>query len=279
MPELPEVESQVRGLQEIVGTTIVSVWTKATPRFFGGNERGVRRAVPQQMIVSIVRRGKHIVMTLSRNVLLAHLGMTGHFLVAQPENVNRWWQHTDRFVRAALQLSDGRVAYFSDIRKFGHLYCYTPQQAERYLGRLGAEPLAVSVHDFSQELHRRRGAIKPLLLSQKVVAGLGNIYIDESLFMARIHPLHAAEKLSPRQVVALHAAMQKVLTRSIAAGGSSFRDFVNVQARKGRYQKEFLVYSNKGRPCPRNAKHGEITKIVVTTRGTHLCTTCQPTPQ
>lgn len=279
MPELPEVENQVRGLQAIVGKKILVVWTSATPRFFGATEGLLHKVVPQQKVVTVARRGKHIVITLSKNVLLAHLGMTGHFLVTQPTNTREWWQHSDRFVRVALRLSGGQVAYFSDIRKFGHLYCYTPKQAKRYLGQLGVEPLAVSAADFTKELRRRRGAIKPLLLGQKVVAGLGNIYVDESLFLARIHPRQSSEKLSTRQVVELHRVMQQVLQRSIAAGGSSFRDFVNVQARKGRYQKEFLVYSNKGRPCPRDAKHGAITKIVVATRGTHLCTTCQPIHQ
>ena len=277
MPELPEVENQVRGLrQHLVGATIFDFWTDSPKLFWKKDIATTKKNVRGKKIEGVERRGKHIILALNEGVVLAHLGMTGHFLIEDQSQVP--WHQTprDRFIRIALKLDGKKVLYYSDIRKFGHFYYFSQDDAQKYLdARLGPEPLAITAKDFRASLQKYRGAIKPLLLGQRVVAGLGNIYIDESLYYAKIHPQTSVQSLSPQKIAALHTAMQNVLMKSIAVGGSSFKDFVDIKARKGRFQNEFAVYASAGKSCARTSCSGIIQKIVVATRGTHFCPNCQ----
>jgi formamidopyrimidine-DNA glycosylase len=278
MPELPEVETVARLVRpSLLGRTITGAhvsWARslgglARPRFAA--------AVVGARVVSVGRRAKFVRLGLERGgapagELLVHLRMTGRLHVERPEAGPR--EH----VRVALDLDDGRRLFFVDARKFGR-FTFT-DDPERKLGKLGPEPLG---DDFTPErllagLRGRRRLLKPLLLDQSFVAGLGNIYADESLFRARLHPLVRSDRVSPHKARALHGAIRATLERAIEREGSSFDAFYRTpEGRPGGYQDEFQVYGRDGQPCPRCGR--TLVRIVVGQRGTHLCPRCQVRPR
>ncbi len=277
MPELPEVETVTRGLRaSLVGYTVVGVevhWARSVippnPTAFA------RRLVCRgQMVTDVGRRGKWVVITLSGgDTLLVHLRMTGQLVLESGGGLN------DRHSRVLLFLDDGRRLRFSDQRKFGRMVLTSEPQ--EVLGDLGPEPLA---DDFTAArlrdmLARRRGRIKPLLLNQQFLAGLGNIYTDEALWQAGIHPLRRANTLSPAEVRRLHRAIRSVLRAAIASGGTTLPDAAYQQAdgRSGEFASRLAVYGRVGQPCPRCG--ATIERIRVGQRGTHFCPRCQPLPE
>ena len=196
--------------------------------------------------------------------------MTGRLRVVPPGSE----AVSDPYVRAWFDLSDGRVLIFKDLRKFGRLWLV--HDAATVTGKLGLEPLepCFSVEALAERLARRRTAIKALLLDQSVVAGLGNIYADEALFRAGIHPLRAAAGLSQDEVARLHEAIVAVLSAAVAGRGTTVRDYAPPLGRQGNYQEELLVYQRTDQPCPRCGQ--PIQRIRVTQRSTHFCPHCQP---
>jgi len=288
MPELPEVETIARGLRaSLVGRTVVGVevrWARSLippdPTTFA--RRLVHRG---QVVTDVTRRGKWVVITLSGgDTLLVHLRMTGQ-LVLEPGGGYGKPPYSggecpdDRHVRALLFLDDGRRLRFSDQRKFGRIVLTAkPQQV---LGDLGPEPLG---DDFTparlrEMLAQRRGRIKPLLLNQRFLVGLGNIYTDEALWQAGIHPLRRADTLSPAEVRRLHRAIRSVLRAAIASGGTTLPDAAYQQpdGRSGEFASRLAVYGRVGQPCPRCGT--TIERIKISQRGTHLCPRCQPWPK
>ncbi len=267
MPELPEVENYRRDLQNaLVGRrfTEVSVdWPRqiATPDVASFVSR-----VPGQTVQAVERRGKFLIFRLSRDFLLIHLRMSGRLLIV-PGNAP-----PDPHVHVRFALDDGTELRFRDPRKFGRLYLVDdPQQV---VGELGPEPLAADFtpQRFAAMLAGRRGRIKPLLLNQRFLAGLGNIYTDEALYLARIHPLRTADTLTPEEIERLHGAIQATLRRAIDQRGTSFDPFYrDLQGIPGAYER--VVYGRAGEPCPRCGT--PIRRIVVGQRGTYLCPTCQ----
>lgn len=278
MPELPEVETVVRIVRpEVVGRTIEGVrvpWE----RTLGGRSRAAfGRAVRGSRISAVWRRAKFLVFDLERGGavhgwLVAHLRMTGRFFVEPDDGP------LDPYARLVLGLDDGRRLVFCDVRKFGRV-TYEEDLEER-LGDLGPEPL----HDeftselFVRALRRKRRMLKPLLLDQGFVAGLGNIYVDEALHAARLHPERSADSVPPAAAHALYDAIRKTLAAAIEREGSSFDRFYRTpEGRPGSYQHQFRVYGRDGQPCRRCG--GRIAKIVVGQRGTHLCRRCQRAPR
>jgi len=272
MPELPEVETVVRGLRaSLVGRAIVEVEVRWARSVVPPDPTAFARRIRGQTITGVSRRGKWLVFALSgAETLLVHLRMTGQ-LVLEPEGCPE-----GRYARVLFRLDDGRRLRFSDMRKFGRLRLVS--DPAEVLGDLGPEPLAddFTAARLSQMLARRRGRIKPLLLNQRFLAGLGNIYTDEALWRARIHPLRGADTLSAAEVQRMHAAIQSVLRAAIAGGGTTLPDeaYRRADGRSGEFAGRLAVYGRAGKPCPRCGEPVE--RIKVSQRGTHFCPVCQP---
>ena len=203
------------------------------------------------------RRGKFIVVTLDQGMFTIHLGMTGRLLIAGKPG-----EHT----HGVFSLDDGQLLY-DDPRQFGKIE-WDPAR----VARLGPEPLEISLDEFRARL-RRKARIKTLLLNQSFLAGLGNIYVDESLFAAGIHPLASAARISAARAAKLHQAIREILTAAIAAGGSSISDYVDAEGRRGWFQVSHQAYGREGEACARCGS--PIRKIVLAQRGTHFCPKCQ----
>lgn len=273
MPELPEVETMVRDLSSrVVGRTIVSVEApfEGSVVYPGFNEFE-QRTVGQQ-IVGISRRGKFANFLLeSGDLLIVHRGMSGSLL---------WRKASDpmeSYVRLLFQLDDGAQLRFNDPRKFGKVYVMEASGAERVLpwAHMGPEPLngAFTPDHLQQALQRRTGLIKPLLLGQRLVVGLGNIYVDEALHLARIHPARRANTLTPGEIKRLHTAIGAVLNAAVEGRGTTFSSYMDIDGRAGAYKSQLRVFGKQGSECPRCGM--QIVKFVVGGRGTHICPRCQ----
>ena len=261
MPELPEVETVVRGLAPRLAGCIIRRASFSSRLVVREDFPALAARLAGRRIESVERRGKFIVLRLDRGALSIHLGMTGKLLLDGVPG-----QHT-----RALFALDGGVLVYDDARQFGRIEYGEPEP--RRLAGLGPDALHSGREEFFAALRRHAGRIKPLLLSQSVIAGLGNIYVDEALFAARIHPKARALRLSDRRLQALHEAVASVLRRAIAAGGSSISDYVDAEGRRGSFQNEHRVYGRSGEPCP--VCGGAIRRIELGQRGTHYCPRCQ----
>jgi len=282
MPELPEVETVARGLRrELLSHVIVDTqvfWERTIDRpdvsRFCASLCGAR-------VVDVVRRGKFVAISLSTDqTLLIHLRMTGQLLVqGASEQPLQPGVEDDPHTRVRFRLDDGRWFHFNDTRKFGRMYLV--DDPDEVLGDLGVEPLsdAFTADRLAQMLARRKGRIKPLLLNQGFVAGLGNIYADEALWRARVHPLRSADSLSQDEVVGLHRGIVSILREAIEGGGTSLRDnqYRQPDGEAGGYQELLAVYGRAGGACPRCGS--EIQRLVVGQRGTHICPQCQAFPE
>jgi formamidopyrimidine-DNA glycosylase len=278
MPELPEVETVVRLIRpRLVGRTITGARVRWARTLGGLTPERFRRAVSGARVARVWRRAKYAVMELERaaapaGYLVGHLRMTGRFQVEPPG------YDAGPHLRVTLPLDDGRAFHFIDVRKFGRLW-FTPA-LEPLLGDLGPEPLS---DDFSAEwlhaaLRARRRLLKPLLLDQAFLAGLGNIYVDEALHRAGLHPLRASDRVDAEHARRLHAAIRATLAAAIEREGSSFDTFYRTpEGQPGQYQDEFRVYGRDGKPCL--ACGATIARLVVGQRGTHVCPRCQPAPR
>ncbi|MGI8773874.1 MAG: bifunctional DNA-formamidopyrimidine glycosylase/DNA-(apurinic or apyrimidinic site) lyase [Actinomycetota bacterium] len=265
MPELPEVESVRRQLDpELSGRRVEEVWTDPHPamtRQFHDVDRATGRTIEQ-----VTRRGKFLIAPLDEGLeLILHLGMTGAFR----------FDLDDPYVRAILYLDDGRALCFRDVRRFGRMavvdegdYSGLPT-----LAKLGPEPLSDDFDPelFAQDLARTNSPVKPYLLSQRPVAGVGNIYADEALWQARIHP--ASRRVGSKRARALHGAIRDVLRASIEREGTTFRDYQMVNGESGRNVSFLIAYGRSGLPCPRCST--PLKKIVLGGRGTTFCPRCQ----
>ena len=273
MPELPEVEMVARGLQEpLVGRRAGALWTD-WPRIIHSpppDEFAAR--IHGQTFRDVTRRGKFLLCALDSETLIVHLRMTGRLYVAVDEA-----QHAaDRWLHFRLQLDGGRQLRFSDARKFGRIWL--TEDAATVTGALGPEPLSrqFTARYLRAALARRSRALKPLLLDQAFLAGVGNIYADEALHRARLHPLRRADSLNEAEVVSLHRALRAALRAGIAHEGASINWYRKPDGTRGSSQRHFRVYGRAGEPCPRCGT--AIVKTVVAQRGTHFCPTCQPPP-
>ncbi len=274
MPELPEVETIARDLQRSLPGGRV-----AAARVFW--PRSVARPSPVefcarvvgQTIESVDRRGKFLVLALSRDTLLVHLRMTGQLLLDAVPSLASDGRLADPHVHAVLDLSSGVALVFRDVRKFGRLWLvHDPQQV---LGDLGPEPLgeALTPERLYAMLHGRRRRLKDLLLDQTFLAGLGNIYVDEALWEARLGPRRLGSTLDAEEGTRLHGAIRGVLERAIAARGTTLRDYRDPHNLPGENQYGLNVYGRAAQACPRCG--AEIVRDVVAGRGTHFCPTCQ----
>ncbi len=274
MPELPEVQTLVDDLNAagLVGRTITAArlhWPRsvATP-----TAKAFRRRIHNKTIRSIRRRGKFLVLELSAPThLLIHLRMSGRLHLVSAKTKRSKHEHV------VLHLDNAHQLRFHDTRKFGRMYLVDDPLV--VLGALGVEPLGrrFTAATLGHMLRGRKRQIKPLLLDQAFIAGLGNIYVDEALWDAKIHPLRLANKISATESAALHRAIRKVLRRGLKNMGTSLgsgrANFYSVPRRRGRNQDKLMVFRRHGEPCPRCRT--PIERIIVGQRSTHLCTLCQ----
>lgn len=271
MPELPEVETTVRDLRpRLVGRTLVGATVRWKRTLAAPSAAKFTQEIRGNKIVALTRRGKYLVFHLRRgNVtryLLAHLRMTGAFRI-DPRDAPR-----DKHMHVCLQLNNGKELRFRDPRKFGRMWLVDDPGC--VVGKLGPEPLEISSREFHKLFETRRGNLKPLLLDQTFLAGVGNIYADESLWYARLHPLRKAGTLTRAERSRLYRAIRQVLTRSIAKGGTSIDVmYKRVNGMSGGFQASLRAFDREERPCRRCGT--PIQKTVVGQRGTHFCPTCQ----
>jgi formamidopyrimidine-DNA glycosylase len=288
MPELPEVETVCRQLEpELEGWRIESLevldprWCRPMP------PAELERKVEGRTIERLGRRGKYLLLGLEgEQTLVMHLRMTGNLVLVEgedkldPSEGMRLYEGerstSERHLRARFLLDDGRQVWFTDPRRFGEALLLGDDELDaHFASRLGVEPLS---GEFTAELLGEIAAgrtvpLKSFLLDQKGVAGVGNIYADEALFRARLHPLSPAGSMKPEHLRALRDAVVAALEAGIDGGGASIDDYRDGRGEKGRMQDEFLVHTREGEPCPRG--DGTIERIVVSGRSTYFCPACQ----
>jgi len=246
----------------LVGRRIVFAEFRCLRLLRGGNPDAMAARIAGRKIAGVKRYGKFIVMSLGGGgYLMVHLGMTGRLLLGGPAG-----KHT----HAVLTLDRG-VLLYDDSRQFGCIEI--SEDFPKRVARLGPEPLEVAFEDFAAALKRRKTRIKALLLNQRFVRGMGNIYADEALFRAGIHPQAAASRIRADRARKLYDAMVAVLTEAIAAGGSSISDYVDAEGRKGFFQLSHRVYQRTGEPCV--TCKTPIRRVLVTQRSSHFCPKCQ----
>lgn len=272
MPELPEVETVARDLRDagLIGRTVTDAhvyWSRTIDR--PSTDIFQSRIIGQQF-EEIRRRAKYLVFTLSDDVLLVHLRMTGQIILEDSTLPRRKHEHV------ILELDTDRHLRFHDTRKFGRWYLVT--DPSDVLGKLGPEPLTdLDAATFTDMLHSRRRQLKPLLLDQTFIAGLGNIYVDEALWAAKIHPLRRSHTLSEGEAHRLFEAIQTVLRRGIENLGTTLgtgrTNFYSVSGRRGDNAEALRVFRQTGEPCPRCGTPVE--RIIVGQRSTHICPDCQ----
>src|SRR3989344_3205756 len=262
MPELPEVQTTVNGLNKTVrGRKITGVWSDYR-----------RNPVPSSIVGSkirgVQRRGKNILINLSNGeTLLIHMKMTGHFVY------NRLHYP---YVRFSLTLDNGKILSLSDMRRFAKVATIDTKDLERsaHLEHLGPEPLTSNfkLTNFKTQLLKRpNGKIKQVLMDQTLVAGIGNIYSDEILWRAGVHPLSIPKAIPDKQFKLMFTSMKKVLKEGIDFGGDSMSDYRNIKGEKGEFQEHHRAYRRTGKPCTKSGCKGVITRIIVGARSTHFC--------
>lgn len=279
MPELPEVETVVTGLRpHLSGRRIVQVSHLDWPPTVSPLEpEAFRHALEDAEIADVSRRAKYIIIHLrDGGAIIGHLRMTGQLTYHEQP------QPPGRFSRVIIELDNGAQLRFDDQRKFGRLrYVAADEPLAEAMPSLGPEPLAeeFTLADFAALLARKgvRGnpRIKQALLDQSFLSGLGNIYADEALHLARVHPMRQIRTLSGEEIGRLYDAFRTVLRQSIANKGTTFSDYRDAFGARGANQESLRVYHRTGEPCP--ACGTPIERIVVGGRGTHFCPTCQPT--
>lgn len=294
MPELPEIETIKRGLQtEVAGKTITEIErrdvspAKKPAGQFIGSESDVNQFVIGATIANLKRRAKILIIELSSNyALLFHLKMTGQIVLVEPDGERFGGGHPtkslvhplpDTSTRTIFSLNDGSKLYYNDQRKFGWIKVLPIPLIEKepFFQKVGPEPFSQEWNAayLASKLQKRTQRIKTALLNQELVAGIGNIYADEALSLAAIHPQRSAQSLNESEIAALVEAVPAVMKDSIERGGTSFSDYVNHLGVSGDYLRHARVYKREGQPCLQCGS--EIKKVQLNGRGTHFCPVCQ----
>lgn len=276
MPELPEVETTIRGLRKtIIDLIVKDVWTDLTtkdkrkndtvanPKYFISFKKEIRG----KKIKSVERRAKNILINLSGGkTILIHMKMTGHLL----------YNNRDKYVHVLFTFKNGKYLAFSDLRKFGKITLLDTKTAydSKHLKGIGPEPLHknFTLKDFIGRLKKKpNGKIKTVLMDQSVIAGIGNIYSDEILWKAGIHPERKVSKIKEAEFKEIFKAMQKILTKSISLGGDSMSDYINISGGKGKFQLHHEAYRRTGEKCRYGRCKGIIIRKMINGRSAHFC--------
>ncbi len=308
MPELPEVETTVNGLKEtIIGLTITDAWSDYNSVYWKGSEsirdpeyfKYFKKQVLGKKIVGVRRRAKNILIELNSNnkkdgdVILVHMKMTGHFLFGVFDfthvgHVYKWIPITpeslkdpfNRHIHFVLTFSNKKRLALSDSRKFAKVTLIKADEMEKtlHLKDLGPEPLdpKFTFDKFKARISLRpNGKIKQVLMEQKIIAGIGNIYADESLWRAGIHPLEQVKNILEKKMWILFDAIKKTLARGIDFGGDSMSDYRNIHGEKGKFQEQHSAYRKTGMKCGKKGCRGIITRVIVGARSAHFCSVHQ----
>ncbi|WEK53213.1 MAG: DNA-formamidopyrimidine glycosylase [Candidatus Cohnella colombiensis] len=273
MPELPEVETVCRTLNDlIVGKTIAKVTVKLPRIIQHPDDPDVFSAMLEgRSFRAVERRGKFIRLIMDNLVLVSHLRMEGRYGVYHKD------EPTELHTHVIFHFTDDTELRYKDVRQFGTMHLFAPGEewTSRPLNKLGIEPLDehFTLDAFKRALGSRSAPIKPVLLNQELVVGLGNIYVDEALHTAGIHPERPTNSLKPKELERLHHAIVGTLTAAVEAGGSSIKSYVNGQGEMGMFQMSLKAYGMTGQPC--RTCGSLIEKSVVRGRGTHICPRCQ----
>lgn len=277
MPELPEVETVARGLRMVLpGKRIMSVRLGKTD--FIDDPAAIERELPGSRIAAVQRFGKFLLIDLERGngggaqfSLQVHLGMTGQIVTCQPEM--RVVPHTHVF----FALDDGRELRYTDARRFGRMRILVNGERETVLGEQGLDPLEMSQAEFTAKISARRARIKSLFLDQHVLRGVGNIYADESLWRARIHPKRLGANLKKDELRRLYRSARAILLEAIRLGGSTVSDYVDADGEPGEFQLRHRVYMREGKKCFRCGTR--IRRVIVAGRSSYFCPRCQRAPR
>lgn len=294
MPELPECETIIRGLREqAIGYSIVGIAFKEeiTDNILQSDPTILAKDILNQYVETVLRKGKYIIFILSEGyALVVHLGMTGRLTVDYPDTTDLEQKilngsfdekNTHMILEFECHMEDGHTPfdlYFADPRRFGKIWFFSNVNDLKdipipSLQALGPDALSISP-EILKKIMSNKKTVKSVLLDQSNIAGIGNIYADESCHLAGIHPRRQAGSLTDLEIQKLSFAVKNVLTRAIHLGGSSISDYVNIDGNKGSFQKEHRVYSREGKPCVQCS--AEIERIKIVGRSTYFCPACQP---
>jgi formamidopyrimidine-DNA glycosylase len=280
LPELPEVETLRRELEPRLRGRVIRSLSTFPSRVFQLDPAVLEAAVTGQTIHAVSRRAKYLIFELDRWYWIIHLGMTGQLTVLDEPMENNGSSSSGRDAHLALvaRLSRGRTLWFRDVRKFGRVMLFSREGdgLGSRLGPLGPEPLGSDylLEGFLGKLAKRKARIKSLLLDQKVVAGVGNIYADEALFEAGVHPARRVRYIRRWEKVKLFESIPRVLKRAVLHGGTTLQDYRRSNGDLGEYQSLLKVYGRDGQPCTQCGSI--IQKTVISQRGSHFCACCQP---
>lgn len=291
MPELPEVETVKLGLSRLLPGKVIDRVTYDWPKSFPNAQSDIDGFMIGASIKSVRRRGKALLIALDNDYcLVVHLKMTGQLVYRNGEEKFGAGHPSDSLVgrlpdkstRVVIDFKDASQLFFNDQRKFGWMRLMPQSEVPKldFFQRLGPEPLGSNFteYDFRERIKRRQNtSIKAALLDQTVIAGVGNIYADEALWLARIHPSVPVKNLTTRKLNALYDAVRQVLLLGIEKGGSTDKNYVDAEGKKGSYLSFANVFRREGKPCPNCAS--TIIKIRVAGRGTHVCPKCQKAPK
>tara|TARA_Y100000741_G_scaffold364578_1_gene356099 strand:- start:159 stop:1022 length:864 start_codon:yes stop_codon:yes gene_type:complete len=286
MPELPEVEIVKRSLLKTVNKAkIIGIKVR---------NKNLRYKVPFKLLSKIInkkilkisRRSKYLILHFRHALLLVHLGMTGKFLIIRKKDkhifktsfyydLNILPKHNHIY----FTLNNNFILIYNDVRRFGFFKIYEKKNIEEinFLKKLGPEPLSFNFNAnyFNKSLKNKKKNIKNLLMDQNFVSGLGNIYVNEALFISKIHPLRSCKKIKKKEIENLLINIKKILKNSISKGGASIKDFGNIEGKKGQFQQNFHVYGKENEVCSRISCRGIIKRILISGRSSFYCCICQ----
>jgi len=286
MPELPEVETTIQGLREkVLKRTFVDVWTD-TPKLIKKPENFeyFKKELKGKKIKNIRRRGKNILFDLLENqVLLIHQKLTGHLLFGKWKKKGKRWESPsgplsekiNTYIHLLFTLDNGQMIALSDLRKFAKVELWEKESLKAELNQLGPEPLdkEFTFEKFKEVLQRKKGRIKQVLMDQGVIAGIGNIYSDEILFAAKIHPFKRVEELEAKELNEIYKKMRNILRRAIKLQGESISDYRTPTGEKGKFDRARKVYRREREKCPRCGN--VIKRIKIGGRSARFCPKCQ----
>lgn len=272
MPELPEVETVRRTLEPLIKDKTIKNVTVWYPKIIMGDAEQVAKQLKGKKIITVDRYGKYLLIRLSDDLtLVSHLRMEGKYRLVTPERPKQKHEHVQ------FEFTDGTALRYDDVRKFGrmHLVETGTERITTGIKHLGPEPNSseFSINYFEKALAKKKKNIKNTLLDQSVVCGLGNIYVDEVLWLSKIHPLSSAQKIPHEQVEILHDNINEIMQKAIKLRGTSVHTFLDAAGTSGNYQNELKVYGHAGESCVRCST--KLEKIKVNGRGTTFCPTCQ----
>ena len=290
MPELPEVESTVRGLREkIVGKTLSSLWTDTPKLIKGGSVAKMKKFIESRKIISVDRRAKNILIRLDKGgLILIHLKMTGHLMISKWDiikekgkekavttSVGKMTDRVNGYIRVIFYFKDGTEMALSDLRKFAKVSFGAEEEVLKKEGvlSLGEEATEISFPDFKKAVSGSNRPIKLVIMDQDRVAGIGNIYSDDILWKAKVHPLRPASSLSDEELKEIYKAMREILKLAISLGGTSISDYRDIKGNPGGYGDRRLVYRRDNEPCPRCGT--KIQRLKSGGRSGRFCPHCQ----